>query len=156
MSEASEKEVVETLDIEQIIEAIPHRYPFLMIDRVLDVVPDKSALGLKNVTINENYFQGHFPRRRVMPGVLIIEAMAQTAAVLVVKTLGPEMAGKLVYFMSVDNCRFRRPVFPGDQLMVHVTKKHRRRNVWKFEATAKVDGETAAEATYAAMILEDT
>ena len=156
MSEVSEKEVVETLDIEQIIEAIPHRYPFLMIDRVLNVVPDESALGLKNVTINENYFQGHFPRRRVMPGVLIIEAMAQTAAVLVVKTLGPEMAGKLVYFMSVDNCRFRRPVFPGDQLMVHVTKKHRRRNVWKFEATAKVDGETAAEATYAAMILEDT
>jgi len=156
VSEASEKEVVETLDIEQIIEAIPHRYPFLMIDRVLDVAPDESALGLKNVTINENYFQGHFPRRPVMPGVLIIEAMAQTAAVLVVKTLGPEMAGKLVYFMSVDNCRFRRPVFPGDQLMVHVTKKHRRRNVWKFEATAKVDGETAAEATYAAMILEDT
>ena len=156
MSEANEKEVVETLDIEQIIEAIPHRYPFLMIDRVLDVVPDESALGLKNVSINENYFQGHFPRRPVMPGVLIIEAMAQTAAVLVVKTLGPEMAGKLVYFMSVDNCRFRRPVFPGDQLMVHVTKKHQRRNVWKFEAAAKVDGETAAEATYAAMILEDT
>ena len=156
MSEASEKEVVETLDIEQIIEAIPHRYPFLMIDRVLNVVRDESALGLKNVSINEHYFQGHFPRRPVMPGVLIIEAMAQTAAVLVVKTLGPEMAGKLVYFMSVDNCRFRRPVFPGDQLFVHVNKKHRRRNVWKFEAAAKVDGEIAAEATYSAMILEDT
>ncbi|MDP6474620.1 MAG: 3-hydroxyacyl-ACP dehydratase FabZ [Alphaproteobacteria bacterium] len=156
MSETSEKKVVESLDIEQIIEAIPHRYPFLMIDRVVDVVPDESALGLKNVSINEFYFQGHFPRRPVMPGVLIIEAMAQTAAVLVVKTLGPEMAGKLVYFMSVDNCRFRRPVFPGDQLFVHVIKKHRRRNVWKFEATAKVDDETAAQATYAAMILEDT
>ena len=156
MSEASEKEVVETLDIEQIIEAIPHRYPFLMIDRVLNVVRDESALGLKNVSINEHYFQGHFPRRPVMPGVLIVEAMAQTAAVLVVKTLCPEMAGKLVYFMSVDNCRFRRPVFPGDQLFVHVNKKHRRRNVWKFEAAAKVDGEIAAEATYSAMILEDT
>ena len=156
MSEASEKEVVETLGIEQIIEAIPHRYPFLMIDRVLNVVRDESALGLKNVSINEHYFQGHFPRRPVMPGVLIVEAMAQTAAVLVVKTLGPEMAGKLVYFMSVDNCRFRRPVFPGDQLFVHVNKKHRRRNVWKFEAAAKVDGEIAAEATYSAMILEDT
>ena len=156
MSDASEKEVVESLDIEQIIEAIPHRYPFLMIDRVLDLVRDKSAIGLKNVSINESYFQGHFPRRPVMPGVLIIEAMAQTAAVLVVKTLGPEMAGKLVYFMSLDDCRFRRPVFPGDQLFVHVTKKHRRRNVWKFEAAAKVDGETVAEATYAAMILEDT
>jgi len=103
MSEVSETEIVETLDIEQIIEAIPHRYPFLMIDRVLNVIPDESALGLKNVSINENYFQGHFPRRPVMPGVLIIEAMAQTAAVLVVKTLGPKMAGKLVYFMSVDN-----------------------------------------------------
>ena len=156
MSEASKKEVVESLDIEQIIEAIPHRYPFLMIDRVLDLVRDESAIGLKNVSINESYFQGHFPRRPVMPGVLIIEAMAQTAAVLVVKTLGPEMAGKLVYFMSLDDCRFRRPVFPGDQLFVHVTKKHRRRNVWKFEAAAKVDGETVAEATYAAMILEDT
>ena len=156
MSETSEIEVVESLDIEQIIEAIPHRYPFLMIDRVFNVVPDESALGLKNVSINEFYFQGHFPRRPVMPGVLIIEAMAQTAAVLVVKTLGPEMAGKLVYFMSVDNCRFRRPVFPGDQLFVHVTKKYRRRNVWKFEAAAKVEGEIAAQATYAAMILEDT
>ncbi len=127
-----------------------------MIDRVLDLVRDESAIGLKNVSINESYFQGHFPRRPVMPGVLIIEAMAQTAAVLVVKTLGPEMAGKLVYLMSLDDCRFRRPVFPGDQLFVHVTKKHRRRNVWKFEAAAKVDGETVAEATYAAMILEDT
>ena len=156
MSEANEREAVESLDIEQIIEAIPHRYPFLMIDRVLEVVPGESALGLKNVSINEHYFQGHFPRRPVMPGVLIVEAMAQTAAVLVVKTLGPEMAGKLVYFMSVNDCRFRRPVFPGDQLFVHVTKKHRRRNVWKFEAAAKVDGEIAAEATYAAMILEDT
>jgi 3-hydroxyacyl-[acyl-carrier-protein] dehydratase len=156
MSEVKESDVVETLDIEEIIEAIPHRYPFLMIDRVISVVPDESAVGLKNVSINESYFQGHFPRRPVMPGVLIIESMAQTAAVLVVKTLGPAMAGKLVYFMSVNDCRFRRPVFPGDQLHVHVLKKQRRRNVWKFEAVAKIDGEVAAQATYAAMILEDT
>ena len=156
MSESQQNDVVESLDIEQIIEAIPHRYPFLMIDRVIEVVPDESAIGLKNVSINESYFQGHFPRRPVMPGVLIIESMAQTAAVLVVKTLGPAMAGKLVYFMSVSDCRFRRPVFPGDQLFVYVTKKQRRRNVWKFEAAAKVDGEIAAQATYAAMILEDT
>ena len=156
MSESQQNDVVESLDIEQIIESIPHRYPFLMIDRVIEVVPDESAIGLKNVSINESYFQGHFPRRPVMPGVLIIESMAQTAAVLVVKTLGPAMAGKLVYFMSVSDCRFRRPVFPGDQLFVHVTKKQRRRNVWKFEAAAKVDGEIAAQATYAAMILEDT
>ena len=156
MSESQQNDVVESLDIEQIIESIPHRYPFLMIDRVIEVVPDESAIGLKNVSINESYFQGHFPRRPVMPGVLIIESMAQTAAVLVVKTLGPAMAGKLVYFMSVSDCRFRRPVFPGDQLFVHVTKKQRRRNVWKFEFAAKVDGEIAAQATYAAMILEDT
>ena len=156
MSEIPESDVVETLDIEQIIEAIPHRYPFLMIDRVISVVPGESAVGLKNVSINESYFQGHFPRRPVMPGVLIIESMAQTAAVLVVKTLGPAMAGKLVYFMSVNDCRFRRPVFPGDQLHVHVLKKQRRRNVWKFKAVAKVEGEVAAQATYAAMILEDT
>ena len=156
MNDSPENAVVEILDIEQIIELIPHRYPFLMIDRITELIPDESAIGLKNVSINESYFQGHFPRRPVMPGVLIIESMAQTAAVLVVKTLGPEMAGKLVYFMSVSDCRFRRPVFPGDQLYVHVIKRHRRRNVWKFEAAAKVDGEVAAQATYAAMILEDT
>jgi len=156
MDDITQEDSVEGLDIEQIIEAIPHRYPFLMIDRVTNVIADKSAVGLKNVSINESYFQGHFPRRPVMPGVLIIESMAQTAAVLVVKTLGPEMAGKLVYFMSVNDCRFRRPVFPGDQLFVHVIKKHQRRNVWKFEAVAKVDSEVAAEATYSAMILEDT
>ena len=95
---------------------IPHRHPFLMIDKVVDVVANARATGIKNVSINEQYFQGHFPARPVMPGVLIIEAMAQTAAVLVVHTLGPEAEGKLVYFMSVDNARFRRPVFPGDVL----------------------------------------
>ena len=143
-------------DIEGIIAAIPHRYPFLMVDRVVDVVTDTSAVGIKNVTINENYFQGHFPRRPVMPGVLIIETMAQTAAVLVVHTLGAASAGKLVYFMSVDSARFRRPVVPGDQLRVHVTKKQRRLSVWKFEAEATVDGRVVAEATFAAMILEDS
>ena len=156
MRDNAKRTTVGRLDIEQIIEAIPHRYPFLMIDRVIDVTPDVEATGIKNVSINEAHFQGHFPRRPVMPGVLIVESMAQTAAVLVVETLGPEMAGKLVYFMSVDNCRFRKPVFPGDQIVVHVTKKQRRRNVWKFHAEAKVEGEIVAEATYAAMILEDT
>ncbi len=156
MNETAPQPTVERMDIEEILEAIPHRYPFLMIDRVIDVIPDESATGIKNVSINESYFQGHFPRRHVMPGVLIIESMAQSAAVLVVATLGPAMAGKLVYFMSVDHCRFRRPVVPGDQLFIHVTKKHRRRNVWKFEARAAVEGQTVAEATYSAMILEDT
>ena len=146
----------DTYDIEKILEAIPHRYPFLLVDKVIKVKRDESAIGIKNVTINENHFQGHFQKRPVMPGVLIIESMAQTAAVLVVASLGPEMAGKLVYFMSVENCRFRKPVFPGDQIQIHVSKKHRRRNVWKFEATATVDNKSVAEATYSAMILEDT
>ena len=156
MSEAAPGQTVERMDIEDILEAIPHRYPFLMIDRVIDVTPDEGATGIKNVSINEAHFQGHFPRRPVMPGVLIIESMAQTAAVLVVATLGAAMAGKLVYFMSLDDCRFRRPVVPGDQLFVHVAKKHRRRNVWKFTARAAVEDQTVAEATYSAMILEDT
>ncbi len=148
--------VVERMDVEDIINAIPHRYPFLMIDRVVDLVRNESAVGIKNVSINEGYFAGHFPRMPVMPGVLVIEAMAQTAAVLVVETLGPAMAGKLVYFMSIDDCRFRKPVVPGDQLHVHVTKKQHRKNVWKFAAECKVDGATVAQATYAAMILEDS
>ena len=156
MNDKSQKEVYESLDIEEIIRAIPHRYPFLMIDRVIHVKPDVSATGLKNVSINESYFQGHFPRRPVMPGVLIIESMAQTAAVLVVRTLGPKMAGKLVYFMSVNECRFRKPVFPGDQLLINVIKKHQRKNVWKFQAVVNVGEEIVSEATYSAMILEDT
>ena len=156
MNEEAPKRTVERMDIEDILEAIPHRYPFLMIDRAVDVVPDERATGIKNVSINESYFHGHFPRRPVMPGVLIIESMAQTAAVLVVATLGPAMAGKLVYFMSLEDCRFRRPVVPGDRLFIHVRKKQRRRNVWKFAASAEVDGQAVAEATYSAMILEDS
>lgn len=146
---------IDTIDVERVMEMIPHRYPFLMIDKVIDVVSGVKATGVKNVTINENYFAGHFPEQPVMPGVLIIEAMAQTAAVLVVHTLGPESEGKLVYFMSVDGARFRKPVRPGDQLHVEVTKQRNRGNVWKFEGRATVDGNLVAEATYAAMILDD-
>ena len=142
------------IDIQRIMEMIPHRQPFLMIDKVIDAVADVRATGIKNVSINENYFQGHFPARPVMPGVLIIEAMAQTAAVLVVHTLGPHAEGKLVYFMSVDNARFRRPVVPGDCLYVHVTKQRKRGNVWKFEGRAEVAGQLMAEAVFAAMILD--
>lgn len=142
------------LDIQRIMDMIPHRHPFLMIDRVVDAVANVRATGIKNVSINEQYFQGHFPARPVMPGVLIIEAMAQTAAVLVVHTLGPASEGKLVYFMSVDSARFRRPVLPGDCLQVHVTKQRNRGNVWKFEGRAEVDGHLAAEAVFAAMILD--
>ena len=145
---------VEAYDIARIMQAIPHRYPFLLVDRVVDVVRDRGAVGIKNVTINENYFQGHFPQHPVMPGVLIIESMAQTAAVLVVATLGPSAEGKLVYFMTVDNAKFRKPVVPGDQLRIHVTKERQRGNIWKFAAEAKVEGKVVAEATYAAMILD--
>jgi 3-hydroxyacyl-[acyl-carrier-protein] dehydratase len=156
--EASERTTsadVAEIDTLRIMELIPHRPPFLMIDKVVDVVAGERAIGVKNVTINEGFFQGHFPARPVMPGVLIIEAMAQTAAVLVVHTLGPMAQGKLVYFMSVDNARFRRPVVPGDTLKVHVTSLRHRGNVWKFEGQAKVDGKLCAEATYAAMIMGD-
>lgn len=141
-------------DIARIMEAIPHRFPFLLVDRVVDVVADESAVGIKNVTINEQFFQGHFPAHPVMPGVLIIESMAQTAAVFVVETLGPSAAGKLVYFMSVEGAKFRRPVVPGDQMRIHVKKERSRGSVWKFSAEAKVDGVVVAEATYAAMILD--
>jgi 3-hydroxyacyl-[acyl-carrier-protein] dehydratase len=143
------------IDIQRVMEMIPHRHPFLMIDKVVGVVANAHATGIKNVSINEHYFQGHFPARPVMPGVLIIEAMAQTAAVLVVHTLGPGSEGKLVYFMSVDNARFRRPVFPGDVLHVHVRKQRNRGNVWKFEGRAEVGGRLMAEAVFAAMILDD-
>ena len=144
----------ETIEIERLQELIPHRYPFLMIDRITDIVAGASATGVKNVSINEPHFQGHFPGHAVMPGVLIIEAMAQTAAALVVFTLGAESEGKLVYFMSIENARFRKPVTPGDTMHVHVTKRVSRGNLWKFSAEAKVDGNLVAEATYSAMILD--
>jgi 3-hydroxyacyl-[acyl-carrier-protein] dehydratase len=147
-------QTVAEIDIAQVMRMIPHRYPMLMVDRVIEVVPNVSAIGIKNVSANENYFQGHFPRHPVMPGVMIIESMAQTAAVLVVQTLGDSAAGKLVYFMSVDQVRFRRPVTPGDSMRIHVEKIHHRRNVWKFFAEAKVDGRACAQAEFAAMILD--
>jgi len=146
---------VAEISVTRIMEMIPHRHPFLMIDKVVDVISDESATGIKQVTYNEPYFVGHFPSRPVMPGVLIIEAMAQTAAVLVVHSLGREAEGKLVYFMSVDNARFRKPVFPGDTLYVHVVKERSRANVWRFNAEAKVNGTLVAEATYSAMILDE-
>ena len=152
---ACAEEQITQVDVQRIMEMIPHRHPFLMIDKVVDMVANERATGIKSVSINESFFQGHFPARPVMPGVLIIEAMAQTAAVLVVHTLGPESEGKLVYFMSVDNARFRRPVFPGDRLDVHVTKQRHRGNVWKFEGRAKVGDNLMAEAVFAAMILND-
>ncbi len=142
------------VDIAGIMAAIPHRYPFLLIDRVVEVVHGESAVGVKNVSVNEAFFNGHFPNHPVMPGVLLIESMAQTAAVLVVETLGPGARGKVVYFMSIDGAKFRRPVVPGDQVRVHVTRQRRRGNVWKFEGIARVDGVIVAEAVYTAMIMD--
>jgi len=148
-------ETIASIDVMRIMEMIPHRHPFLLIDRVEQLKPFDSAIGIKCVTVNEPFFQGHFPSRPVMPGVLIIEAMAQTAAVVVVHSLGAESEGKLVYFMTVDSARFRRPVMPGDRMEIHVTRIQNRRNVWKFSGVAKVDGTKVAEAVYTAMILDD-
>jgi 3-hydroxyacyl-[acyl-carrier-protein] dehydratase len=148
-------ETVPDLDIAGVMRMIPHRYPFLLVDRVIDIQPNVSCVGVKNVSINEPFFQGHFPSRPVFPGVLIIESMAQTAGCLVVATLGAESEGKLVYFMTVDDARFRKPVVPGDQMKVHVSKIRNRGPVWKFRGEAKVDGVLVAEATYSAMILDE-
>lgn len=142
-------------DINRIMEMIPHRYPLLLIDRVEHIEKDIRAVGIKNVTFNEPHFTGHFPQRPIMPGVLIIEAMAQTSAVLVVETLGTEAEGKLVYFMSIDECKFRKPVVPGDRLELHVTKDRSRGNVWRFKGEGKVDGVKVAEATFSAMIVDN-
>jgi 3-hydroxyacyl-[acyl-carrier-protein] dehydratase len=146
--------VIGSYNIAQIMRAIPHRYPFLLIDRVVDLVVGESAVGVKNVSINENFFQGHFPSEPVMPGVLLIESMAQTAAVLVVATLGPDAEGKLVYFMSIDNAKFRAPVEPGCLLHLHVEFVQKRARVCKFAGRAMVGDQIAAEAEFMAMIAE--
>ncbi|WP_421878761.1 3-hydroxyacyl-ACP dehydratase FabZ [Pacificispira sp.] len=151
MSETQE-DYTKNIDVMRVMDRIPHRYPFLMIDKVREVIPYERAVGIKCVSMGEPHFQGHFPGKPVMPGVLIIESMAQTAGVMVVTSLGPESEGKLVYFMSVEEAKFRRPVEPGDYMEVHVTKKQNRGQVWKFKGEAYVDGKLCAEATFAAMI----
>ena len=145
---------LEDFDIQAIQRLLPHRYPFLMIDRVVEVMAELSATGIKNVTVNEPQFTGHFPKSPIMPGVLIIEAMAQTAAVLVMATLGETAEGKLVYFMTIDQARFRRPVVPGDQLRIHVEKQQRKLGVWKFKGRATVGEDLAAEAIISAKIMD--
>ena len=143
------------LDVKQIQKLIPHRYPFLMIDRCVNVVEGKSIVGIKNVTINEPFFMGHFPNHPVMPGVLIVEAMAQAAGTLVVHTMGDQAHGKVVYFMSIESAKFRKPVVPGDVLAIHCNAVQNRGTVWKFEGVAMVDGVKVAEATYSAMIMDE-
>ena len=138
MADLEKKEVADTVDIKRIMEMLPHRYPFLMIDRVTKIVPNEGATGIKNVTANEAQFQGHFPNHPIMPGVLIIEAMAQTSAIVVVSTLGEKAEGRAVYFMSIENARFRKPVVPGDTLFINVEKKAKKGGVWKFQAEAKI------------------
>ncbi|MGG7644547.1 3-hydroxyacyl-ACP dehydratase FabZ [Rhodovulum sp. YNF3179] len=151
MMDASEAPLPEA-DISLIQRIIPHRYPFLLIDRVRDIRAGEGAVGIKNVTFNEPHFQGHFPQKPVMPGVTIVEAMAQTAGVLVGWTLDLVDKNPLVYFMTLDKTRFRRQVGPGDVLELHVTVQRGRGKIWKFEGVAMVGDEKAAEAEFSAMI----
>ena len=141
-----------TADLHLIQRIIPHRYPFLLVDRVQDIVENKTAVGIKNVTFNEPHFQGHFPGNPIMPGVTIIEAMAQTAAVLVGVSMDLADKNMLVYFMAIDKCKFRRKVVPGDVLELHVTAKRGGSKIWKFEGVARVGDEMAAEAEFTAMM----
>ena len=145
---------LKSADIARIMKLLPHRYPFLLIDRMVDLDGEQSGTAIKNVTINEPFFQGHFPGAPVMPGVLLIEAMAQTAGALVLDFLGEAHAGKLVFFLSIDKARFRKPVVPGDTVRIHVKLANKRPPVWKYWAEAHVDGKKVAEAEIGAMLMD--
>ena len=145
---------VEAADIAKVMAMLPHRYPFLMVDRVIDMRGDEHGIGIKNVTINEPHFQGHFPEFAVMPGVLIVEALAQTAGALVVYSLGHDSPSRKVYFMTIDKARFRRPVRPGDMLRFPVKAIRHRGPVWRFSGEAFVGDELCAEAEFSAMIFD--
>jgi 3-hydroxyacyl-[acyl-carrier-protein] dehydratase len=141
------------INIAEILKIMPHRYPFLLVDRIIDIKKGESAIGIKNVTVNEPQFMGHFPDSPVMPGVLIIEAMAQVACILAVKSMDIEsLENRLVYFMSIDSVKFRKIVLPGDVLHLHVKIEQRRGDVWKFSAEAVVDGEVVTEGNFMAMV----
>ena len=140
-----------TADIQKILELLPHRYPFLLVDKIIEIDGDNSAIGIKNVTMNEPHFTGHFPGQPVMPGVLIIEGMAQAAGAICMMAGGIE--ADVVYFMTIDNARFRKPVVPGDVLELHVKKTKQRDNIWKFHCEGIVDGKKVAEADIGAMLV---
>ncbi len=150
MSEA----VKPLMDVQRIMELIPHRYPMLLVDRILELEKASHIVGLKNVTMNEPFFQGHYPGHPIMPGVLIIEALAQTSGVLAAETVGLEER-KLVYFTSIDAVKFRKPVVPGDQLHLHSTIVANKRNLWKMEVAARVNGETVTSGMVSAMMMDN-
>ncbi len=141
-------------DITRVMASIPHRYPMLLVDRVVELIPDRSITAIKAVTINEGFFQGHFPGRPIMPGVLIVEALAQAAGILAVESLGLVGSGKLVYFMSIDGVKFRKPVEPGVLLTLEAEFLQKRARVCKFAGKARIDGELAAECEFTAMIAD--
>ena len=148
-------EDLDTIDIMQIMKMIPHRYPMLLVDRVKDIIPGESATGIKCVTINEGFFQGHFPAKPIMPGVLIVEALAQVACVMVVHSLGENVAGKLVYFMGISKAKFRKPVTPGDVLELKVQVERARGKIYKFSGKAFVGETLMAEADFSAMLADE-
>ena len=154
MSEATESAVIGPLDIRRLMAVLPHRYPMLLVDRVERIVPDRSITAIKAVTMNEGFFQGHFPGRPIMPGVLIVEALAQAAGVLAVESLGLADSGKLVYFMAIEGAKFRTPVEPGCLLQLDVEFVQKRASVCKFAGRASVDGKLACEAQFTAMIAD--
>ena len=147
-------QTLETMDILKLLDALPHRYPFLLVDRIINCRGDESGIGIKNVTYNEPHFQGHFPGQPVMPGVLLIEGMAQTAGAICVNSARSERP-RLVYFMTINNAKFRKPVVPGDRVEYHMTKMTQRRNMWWYKGVAKVDGNVVCEAEVSAMLLSD-
>jgi len=155
MAEETPAKTLMSADIARIMKLLPHRYPFLLIDKMIDMDGEESGTAIKNVTINEPFFQGHFPGKPVMPGVLLVEAMAQAAGALVLNHLGDAHAGKLVFFMSIDKARFRKPVLPGDVVHFHVKLTNKRAPVWKYWAEAHVDGKKVAEAEIGAMLMNE-